>query len=572
MKKLKLTLDKNEFPISGVKLGATTIHRGQKSSNIDVRLSDIDRLRHLYILGKTGTGKTNLLKSMASQDVKVEGRGVTVIDPHGDLVEFLLHEIPNQRIKEVTLIDLYQTDFLPVLNPLDIDKTDLNLRDRTIQEVIWLMRSRVYHEFTGPRFDDLTRLVLLTMFDKGYPVPPSLVEISRILMDEALQLALFHLVEDEDLKEKLRFLGRIKDGRDYGDLIHWVTSKFDDIANDSTLRVVFGGAKSSFKIKDTVNNNGILLVRIPESVIGSMASDLIGSLVLLQLRMAIMKRGIINNPKNYHYVYVDEFQNFANSDFFRLIAEGRKFGVSFALANQNLEQLREFRTYTGLHEQRLINAILGNVGNLVAFNMGAIDASLLSNQFSLSVRELMQIDRYEAVAKLVVNGFETQPFTLRTEEAVSGNNSMYSDHIMDLRISYCVNPTQVLDEINGRVNKIKIDGSPRLSWDPRTSSEVSEDSNEPVPETKNEDQTNKDIEVAERIITIKNCPKCHQAHKYSFEVQRSPLLGLMAPSQKRQYFTRIFTCPSTNENFEARFSLNLEESASIKLKGILFKA
>lgn len=572
MKKLDLTLDKNEFAGNGVKLGATAIRRGQKSSKIDVRLSDLDRLRHLYVLGKTGTGKTNLLKTMASQDVKIEGRGVTVIDPHGDLIEFLLNEIPNQRIKEVTLIDLNQTDILPVLNPLDIDKTDLHLRDRIIQEIVWLMRSRIYHEYTGPRFEELTRLILLVMLDKGYPVPPSLVEIPGILMDEDLQSALFRLIDDEHLKEKVRSLEKIKYGRDYWDLIHWVTAKFDDIANDSILRVVFGGSKSSIKIDETVKKNGILLVRIPEAVIGSSASDLIGSFILLQLRMAIMQRGIIKSSENYHFVYVDEFQNFANTDFFRLIAEGRKFGVSFTLANQNLEQLREFRTYTGMHEHRLINAIFGNVGNLVVFGIGAIDASLLSDQLSLSVRELMQINRYEAVAKLIVNGFETQPFTLRTEEAVSKNNSVVSSEIINFKNSYSVNPTQTLDEIGGRLKKIKVDGSPKLRWDPTILFEPNEDPPTPIPETDETEQEDENIKIGEKAITINNCPKCNGTHKYSYEVRRSTLSGLKAEPQKWRRFTRIFTCPSTNENFEAHLSMKLEESASFNLKGILFKA
>ncbi len=452
---LDLATNESQFPPTGILLGKARIRQVRADEEIDVRLSEVDRLRHLYVVGKTGTGKTNLLKAMAAQDVQVPGRGVTIVDPHGDLVDHVLREIPESRLNEVTLIDLTRTDALPVLNPLDLDRKDRTLRDRTIQEIIWLLHSRVYHEYTGPRFDELVRLAFQTMLDEGYPEPASFVEVSRIFMDEDAQSAAVQLIRDEELRRRWRFQDTVRQDRGYGELIHWVTSKFEDIARDSTLRVVMGGGRSTVNIEQIVNQNGILLVRIPEAVIGKQAADFVGSLILLQLRMAIIRRREFGKLQSYHFVYVDEFQNFANTDFHTLVAEARKFNIGFTLANQNLEQLREFRTYTGVHEQRLINAIFGNVGNLIAFGVGAFDADFLSKQFNVSAEDIMRVGRYEALAKLLVNGFDTTPFTLRIREAIrleSPRNTVTIEARM--KESCWKDPEETLKEIDGRMNRV----------------------------------------------------------------------------------------------------------------------
>lgn len=179
----------NEFPADGIMLGKASTRTVKSDEAIDVKISSEDRLKHTYIIGRTGSGKTNLLKSMALQDVIVPGKGVTIIDPHGDLVDHVLQNIPDFRQNEVTLIDLSRTDFIPVLNPLDLnlDDDELIVKDRTISELIKLLESRVYHQNTGPRFEDILRLVLETFLDRSYPEIPSLTEVTSFLKDKDLQ-------------------------------------------------------------------------------------------------------------------------------------------------------------------------------------------------------------------------------------------------------------------------------------------------------------------------------------------------------------------------------------------------
>jgi len=451
---LDLPTNESKFP-PGIALGKARMVQARSNQEIEVKLSELDRLKHIYILGKTGTGKTNLLKIMASQDVEVSGRGVTIIDPHGDLVDHVLRQIPEKRIPEVTLIDLARTDALPVINPLDIDRKDVVTRDRTVQELILLMRQRAFHQWTGPRFDEMMRLVLQTMLDEKYPESPSFVEVSKFLIDKGFQAGIKEIVQDKELKNRWDFQDTLLRDNETPGLIQYVISKFDDIARDSTLRCVIGGSKSTINIEKIVQENGILLVRIPEAVIGKQASDLIGSLILLQLRTAIIRRREFGKQQNYHFVYVDEFQNFANTDFHTIVAEARKFNIGFTLANQNLEQLREFRTYTGAHEERLVSAILGNVANLIIFGVGAFDAGTLSQQFNESARDILRIGRYQSLAKLNIDGFDTTAFTLKPPEALRLENPRIIEAIEKHMKNTCwVDREKVLDDINSRIERL----------------------------------------------------------------------------------------------------------------------
>jgi len=453
---LNIMVNEPSFPPTGILIGKAKVRQVRSDEEIDVRLSEADRLRHVYVIGKTGTGKTNLLKKMASQDVRIPGRGVTIIDPHGDLVDHVLREIPEERVSEVTFIDLSRTDALPILNPLDLDRGDYKTRDRAIQELILLMHSRVFHQYTGPRFDELVRLAFLTMLDEGYPEPASIVEVPRLFMDEDYQKAAIKLLKNDEIKKRWDFQSTVTRSPDYGELIHWVTSKFDDIAQDATLRCVLGGSKSTINIEDIVRQAGILLVRIPEAVIGKQAADFIGSLILMQLRMAIIRRREFGKLQHYHFIYVDEFQNFANTDFHAVVAEARKFNIGFTLANQNLEQLREFRSYTGVHEQRLINAIFGNVANLVIFGVGSFDAHFLSDHFSVGSSDILRIGRYEALAKILINGFDSSPFTIRMSEAIRLESPRVLETIEKRMKETCwVDPEAVFTEIAARVNKVR---------------------------------------------------------------------------------------------------------------------
>jgi Helicase HerA, central domain/TraM recognition site of TraD and TraG len=455
----RVTTEK-EFPSDGITIGKASIRTVNSDEEIDVKVSSEDRLKHTYVIGRTGSGKTNLLKSMASQDVIVPGRGVTIIDPHGDLIDHVLQQIPDFRQNEVTLIDLSRTDFIPVLNPLDLDMNESVVKDRTISELIKLLESRTYHQNTGPRFEDITRLVLETFLDSSYPEVPSLTEVTSFLKDKKLRKNIQSLLANKKIAEDWKFNSTFSSSDDT-ELIHWITAKFSDLTNDTTLKCFIGGGRSTFDIDTIVSNGGILLVKIPEATIGKNSSDFIGSLILLKLRMAIIRRSFADKIEQkqtpYHFVYVDEFQNFVNADFHTIVAEARKFNVGFTLAHQNLEQLKSFSRNTGMREDQLINSIIGNVGNIVVFKVGIYDADVFSRQLGVSTNDLMRIGKYEAVAKILKSNNDTDPFTLKPDYSpnipnpsmmAKIENSMKGNNVWKERHS-------LLNDVDTRIDRVR---------------------------------------------------------------------------------------------------------------------
>jgi hypothetical protein len=340
-------------------------------------------------------------------------------------------------------------------------------RDRTIQDLIRLTRSRVFHEHTGPRFEEYVRLALRTLLDPGYPEPASIVELPRLLTNKDFRRAILKQLTDPELKERWKFEDEMEKGRDWGETIHYVTAKFDELVRDNTLRAVLGGSRSSVDIEDVVGRNLILLVRIPQAVIGKESADFIGSLILMQMQSAIIRRRdsihFELGAGSLHFVYVDEFQNFANTDFHTIVAEARKFNIGFTLAHQNLEQLREFRTYTGSTEQRLISAILGNVANIICFRIGSPDAGAIERQIGVKAEDIGRIGRYAAICRLTVDGDELAPFTMTTEEAKRLENPSVVSRITARMHETCWHRREeTLDTIAGRVDRVLNPPKPAL--------------------------------------------------------------------------------------------------------------
>ncbi len=270
----RLTSSVDSFPITGIELGTAYRAHAKADRRIQVRLPENDALRHIYVMGRTGSGKTNFLRGLAEQHLLSPGTGLAVIDPHGDLAGHVLNSVPAARVDEVVTVDVTDPRSLPVLNPLAFDGTDALVRSRVVQDVLELMKQRLYHEWSGPRFDEIVRLALDTMLDGGYPVAPALTDVPRILTDAELQSGLVKRLRDPELVARWSFHRRLTTTREYPELIDWVISKFDDISRDESLRMVFGGERNTVDIDRVVRENGILIVRLPEAVAGRRAAEL----------------------------------------------------------------------------------------------------------------------------------------------------------------------------------------------------------------------------------------------------------------------------------------------------------
>ena len=448
----RITSSIDTFPVSGIELGTAYRAHARADRMIKVRIPETDALRHMYVVGRTGSGKTNFLRGLAGQHLLSPGTGLAVVDPHGDLAAHILNSVPAARVDEVVTIDVTDGAATPVLNPLAFDGTDALERSRIVQDVLELIKQRLYHEWSGPRFDEMVRLALDTMLDGGYPVAPSLVEIPRILTDAELQAALIKRLHDPELVARWGFHQRLTTTREYPDLMDWVVSKFDDLSRDESLRTILGGQRNTVDIDGVVGSNGILIVRVPEAEVGRQAAEFIGSLVLQRLRRALLRRTTETTGQGHFFVYVDEFQKFATTAFAELVAEARKYGVGVVLAHQNLEQLRKLSPQSGLMDQSLLSAILGNVGSMVCFGVGAPDTDVLASQLGVSASAVFDIGRYEALARLSLNGAWVPTMTLVTELNEPKLDPRRQDeiHEFQLKAERLVPRQRSLQEIEGR--------------------------------------------------------------------------------------------------------------------------
>ena len=185
-----------------------------------------------------------------------------------------MNRVPRTRISEIQVLDFSDPDVIPVLNPLLLGYDDELLRSRVTQEILELLKSRTFHQFTGPRFDELVRLAIDTMLDPGYPEVPSVVDVPLLLTDSQVQKYIRAEITSNELKARWKFQDSLKPSREYAEVIDWMVSKFDDLLRDDTLRCFLGGSRNTVDIERVVSSNGLLLVTVPESIVGGRRQNL----------------------------------------------------------------------------------------------------------------------------------------------------------------------------------------------------------------------------------------------------------------------------------------------------------
>lgn len=419
---LTLPISGIPFPRSGIVLGRGTALSAKYDAPVDARLDLEDRLRHLYLVGKTGSGKTNILKHLIRQDLNA-GSGLAVIDPHGGLVDYALrHARPQLENGDLVLLDFGQREFLPVLNPLDLDigsEADLDL---AIEELHDIFVQRISSEHAGPVFEDMFRLSLETITDRLFPLEPSLLLMPHLWRNQEMRRWVIRLFAHGDLGDRWNTYDEIK-RQELADHTKWMLAKFADLSNQGVLRAVLGGANSTVSIEDIVYGRKALLVRLPETAIGTKAASFIGSLIVSRIRRALFnpdRTSEVDGPSTEpFFIYIDEFQKFVTGGFDEMFAEARKFRLGVTVAHQNLRQLTAFSVYERSTSDAMLHSILGNVGNMMVMKVGRLDAEVLGRELGLSERELLRIDQYDAVARAVVRGVESEPFTVSNEDAES---------------------------------------------------------------------------------------------------------------------------------------------------------
>ncbi|MEV0292749.1 type IV secretion system DNA-binding domain-containing protein [Nocardia sp. NPDC050710] len=397
----------------------TAISLGPRfDSTVDIRIGAADRAKHLYIIGKTGSGKTNLLKNIALQDVQ-SGHGVAIIDPHGELCDHII-EHAGDRLDDIVLLDFGEREYLPTINPLTMDVRGENDYKLAVEELLQVIVRRSFNEFTGPVFEDTTRMMFYSVFNQHIrgdadPTIPLAVELMRTgrlrgWVKDQLREVDVELCEQWETFDNMLSTSVAENAR-------WVNAKFADFANGSALQRLTATPGSKLSIDEVYEQGKILLVKLPETTVGLSATKFLGSIIFTRLYRAA-RRGDPDSRRPF-YIHVDEFQRFVGDELEELVAEARKFKICLTFAHQNLKQLESFSKYEGSASARLAEAIFSNVGSIIALRTSGADVGKIAQEFSISERAVRNVGQYEAIARCSLGGTEQPVFTLRIPPAVS---------------------------------------------------------------------------------------------------------------------------------------------------------
>lgn len=367
-----------------------------------VFLTEKDRRRHIYIIGKTGVGKTEIMRDLILQDIR-EGRGICLIDPH-DLAEDLLAYIPPERAEEVIYFDPSDTERPMGLNLLEAETEE---QQHFITTAIINLMYKLYDPYKtgiiGPRFEHAVRNAMLTVM-QAQP-GGTFVELMRILQDPRYLQELLPRVKDPIVRRY--WTDQIAQTSDFhkSEVLDYIVSKFGRFVTNKTMRNIIGQSKSAFDFREAMDAKKILIINLAKGKMGEENSSFLGLVLVPRLLMAAMGRqNIPEDQREDFYFYVDEFQNFATPDFAQILSEARKYRLNLCVANQFIGQM----------EEEIKNAIFGNVGTLISFQVGVTDANFLQHWFAPNFGEddLINIDKYNAYIKTIYAGEPLPPFSM----------------------------------------------------------------------------------------------------------------------------------------------------------------
>lgn len=404
-----------KIPTSGLYLGRS-VFRGVDRP---VYLSEDDRRKHMYIIGRTGTGKSELLKTLMLQDI-MAGKGLCFIDPHGDAAEELLQLIPAHRAEDVIYFD--PSDMARPFGLNMLESYNEEQKHFVVASIIGLMYKLFDPNKTGiigPRFEHGVRNAMLTaMYAEG----ATFVEVVRIMTDADFVKELLPKVADPVVRRY--WTDQIAQTSDFhkSEVLDYTVSKFGRFVTNKMMRNIIGQSKSSFDLRKVMDEGKILIMNLSKGRIGEENSNFLGLILVPKILSAAMSRSDTQmEQRRDFYLYVDEFQNFATDTFADILSEARKYRLNLIVANQFIGQIGE----------DLKNAVFGNVGTQIAFRVGVTDANYLQHEFSPTFTEadLVNIESPHAYIKTIVNGEPVVPFSLDTTKDMKKWKAMLNPQI-----------------------------------------------------------------------------------------------------------------------------------------------
>lgn len=358
-----------------------------------------DRRRHMYLIGKTGMGKSTILENMIIDDIRA-GRGVAVVDPHGDLAEKIIEYIPTERIKDVVYLNPADIDYPIAFNV--VEQVEPHLQHLVASGLIGVFK-KLWADSWGPRLEYILRNAILAILD--YP-GSTLMGVVRMLSDKTYRKKVVASVKDPMVKSfwEKEFAGYAD--KFASEAVSPIQNKVGQFLSSSLMRNIIGQVKSSIDVRKIMDEGNILIMNLSKGRIGEDNSALLGAMMITKIQLAAMSRvDISESERRDFYLYIDEFQNFSTDSFANILSEARKYRLNLIMAHQYIEQLGDV----------VKAAVFGNVGTLIAFRVGANDAEDLVKEFTptFSEEDLVNLPKYEMYLRLMIDGITSNPFSAK---------------------------------------------------------------------------------------------------------------------------------------------------------------
>jgi len=375
-----------------------------------------DRRKHMYVIGKTGMGKTTLLLNMAAQDIQ-NGYGIAFIDPHGETAEELLNYVPKERMEDVIYLNPGDLNWPIGFNIMEAKDPELR---HLIASGLMSVFKKIWPDVWSARMEYILHNCILSLLE--YP-DATLLGINRILADADYRKLVVEKITDPVIKafwtqEYARYTQRYE-----VEATAAIQNKVGQFVSNPLIRNIIGQNRSTIDMADIMNEKKILIVNISKGRIGEANSMLLGALVVTKLYLAAMSRvDIPEAQRQDFFLYVDEFQNFATESFASILSEARKYRLALVLAHQYIAQL----------EEEVADAVFGNVGTMVTFRVGADDAEYLEKEFApvFVAEDFVNLEKYNIYVKLMIDGIAGRPFSATTLPALTKSEEIYKEEIV----------------------------------------------------------------------------------------------------------------------------------------------
>jgi CxxC-x17-CxxC domain-containing protein len=377
-----------------------------KNTNFGIKVDD--RRRHMYLVGKTGMGKSNLLENMAIQDIQ-SGKGVAFIDPHGEAAEKLLDYVPSWRVNDVIYFNPGDVAYPTAFNVMEITNPE---QRNLIAAGLMAVFKKIWPDVWSARMEYILNNALLALLE--YP-NATLLAINRMFSDPGFRAKVVEKVTDPIIKSFWLTEYANYDPKYERESTAAIQNKIGQFIANPLMRNILGQVKSSIDMRKIMDEKKILIVNISKGMVGEDSSRLFGAMLITKLQLAAMSRSdIAEENREDFYLYVDEFQNFATESFANILSEARKYHLNLILANQYLGQLEEMGA-SG-KSSKVKDAVFGNVGTMIIFRVGAEDAEFLEPEFApdILIEDFVNLGKYHVYLKLMIDGITSSPFSAHT--------------------------------------------------------------------------------------------------------------------------------------------------------------